>query len=564
MTSDNDVSTTQAVAIITFFLFLLVPIAVALAWWFKQQYARAVVRLQAATAGNAKAAVGANAAAPIDERGTPAPPLRVQLIPAATIAPEHPDPIEAARRLRRRVLRTQFVSGAFYWVGLLILVALALAIYEEATGGSKDTTPAPALASWLVILTMVFAPPLLAWALQAGTRPAVVWWIVGGGAIALGAGMALMGQGLVSVLAVPLVLAALGLTMTAFLRPSIRGAGPPVIAALIVAFLVFSAFAAMAVALDDGSDDWGTWSENLRDLVLLMTVLALCAWVGWRMLLRISRRYGEKRFSELQLALGSYWGLITLFVLAAVMLVSFEEKTGGTMEWVGLFVILLWLMWRPLQRLVLRWAVRKAESPHAPLLLLRVFKPSGRSEAFMDRFLARWRFAGPTWMIAGPDLAGALMEPDEFFAYLGRRLAQRYIADAGQIRERVAALDGARDPDGRFRVSELFCANTTWQQAVLALIEGAGVIVLDLREYNPSRAGTRYELQELLRRAPLERVLFLTDEPGDAPQVRAAITEAWDVVGTRAERTAVIVQLKDESDAELDGLFRMAARAGIR
>src|SRR4030095_4651585 len=173
-----------------------------------------------------------------------------------------------------------------------------------------------------------------------------------------------------------------------------------------------------------------------------------------RMLLRISRRYGEKRFSELQLALGSYWGLITLFVLASVMLVSFEEKTGGTMEWVGLFVILLWVLWRPLQRLALRWAVRKAEPPHAPLLLLRVFKPSGRSEAFMDRFLARWRFAGPTWMIAGPDLAGALMEPDEFFAYLGRKMAPRYMAGAGQILERVAALDGARDPDGRFRVSE--------------------------------------------------------------------------------------------------------------
>ena len=48
--------------------------------------------------------------------------------------------------------------------------------------------------------------------------------------------------------------------------------------------------------------------------------------------------------------------------------------------------------------------------PRSPLLLLRVFKPSGRSEAFMDRFLARWRFAAPVWMIGGPDLAAEVID----------------------------------------------------------------------------------------------------------------------------------------------------------
>ena len=151
---------------------------------------------------------------------------------------------------------------------------------------------------------------------------------------------------------------------------------------------------------------------------------------------------------------------------------------------------------------------------------------------------------------------------------LGLQLGDECRCRAGEQSRRArdgdqphSRLDGGRDPDGRFRVSELFCANTTWKQTVLAMIEHAGEILLDLREYSASRAGTRYELQELLRRAPLERVLFLTDEAGDAPQLRAAISDAWQAVGRRADQTVQIVQLKSESDAALDGLFRLAARA---
>ena len=110
-------------------------------------------------------------------------------------------------------------------------------------------------------------------------------------------------------------------------------------------------------------------------------------------------------------------------------------------------------------------------------------------------------------------------------------------------------------------MSELFCANSTWQPAVLAMIERAGVILLDLREYTESRAGTRFELLELLRGAPLERVIFLSDEGGDAPRLRGILQEAWQAVGRRSGQTARIVQLQRESDAELEGLFRVAAQA---
>jgi hypothetical protein len=66
---------------------------------------------------------------------------------------------------------------------------------------------------------------------------------------------------------------------------------------------------------------------------------------------------------------------------------------------------------------------------------------------------------------------------------------------------------------------------------------------------------------ELLRGAPLERVLFLSDEAGDAPRLRGIIEEAWQDVGRRSGQTVHIVQLQGESDAELEGLFRFAAQA---
>ena len=95
-----------------------------------------------------------------------------------------------------------------------------------------------------------------------------------------------------------------------------------------------------------------------------------------------------------------------------------------------------------------------------------MFKPSGRSQAFTDRFFAYWRFAAPVWMIAGPDLAGAYMEPDEFFKYLRGRRREHFIADPGEAAPRVASLDRLRDPDGRFRVTEVYCTADTWQPTV--------------------------------------------------------------------------------------------------
>jgi hypothetical protein len=362
--------------------------------------------------------------------------------------------------------------------------------------------------------------------------------------------------------------ALIALLVSAFLRPSIRGAGLPLITAGGVGWLALTAMFAGALAIEARYDDANLpmieVAVGIITLVLILTVAVLC---GWRALILLAARYQAKRFSDMQLALAIYWALLTAFALGTAVrgpiLLMYSRFTP---EWVCVFVIVMWLVWRWAQLLTLRRAVRAAAPSIGALLFLRVFKPSRRSEEFTDRFFAYWRFAAPVWMIAGPDLAGAYLEPNEFFAYLRGRLHERFVADPDEATSRVEALDNARDPDGRFRINELLCANSTWQPTVLQLIAHASVILLDLREYSQQRSGTRFELTEVLRRAPLNRVILLIDAKDDIAQLKAEVESIWRVVGGYRFDSAgfgdlQVLRFSKGSNAEMRGLFRATVQA---
>ncbi|PZO15749.1 MAG: hypothetical protein DCF26_12520 [Burkholderiales bacterium] len=571
MTPDDELNTTQWAAAIALMLALLVPLAVLLAVWFKRRYAQAVVRLQSTTVVQAAAPPPpAQHPGPTPSDATQAPPLAQRVLAATSFshAQAGTDPTDPARRLRRRVLLMQFVAGLMYWWTLLLVVGIAFAYLESVTSEpSKASEVPPDFVMHLLLWPLLFLPVALAWAFQAGLPERRVWAAAGTAMAAFAVGMTFSGAGWLIGGGFAIACALLALMLATFVRPAVRGAGPPLVAAFTVGLLSFCALVWLGTLLDPSpEEELESWTDWALALLVLAVLLGAAAFASWRMLLRLARRYADKRFSELQLALGAYWGLITAFSLTLVLLLSFEERTGASMEWLGLAMLIVWVVWRWLLRLALRLAVRGAPSPLGPLLLLRVFKPSSRSEAFTDRFLARWRFAAPVWMIAGPDLAGAYMEPDEFFAFLRRRLHERFITQADQLPQALASMDNARDPDGRFRVNELFCANTTWQATVLALIERAGVVMLDMREYTPERAGTHFELEELLRRAPLHKVLLVVGPHEDLPQIQAGIEQIWQSVArlrpvTEQPAALNIVRIDSGSDAEMWGLFRAAAAA---
>jgi hypothetical protein len=562
---DDELNPTQWAGVIALFVLLTVPIAVALAVWCKRRYALAVTRLQ-------RGAASASAPAPALRVVAPPPrlPLHLALRDAAD-ADAAPEALRAGLQVRRRVLAAQFVLATGYWWALLLALIVALAYLSTVTGNAStedaETNPWGHLLLW----PLLFVPPLLGWAFQAGLRESRIWAAFGVALAAMVAGLVAMDTGWGASLAAVAVAGLLALMLSAFMRPAVRGAGPPLMLAIIATLLVlFVLTATITVFGDDAAADEPVTAEEWAIAGgAMLVLLAIGAAVAWALLTRMARRYAAKRYSELQLAHDAYWSLVTAFALGFVLMLSFEGRTQRSMEWVALAVLMVWLGWRLALRLALRWATRHA-APHGPaLLLLRVFKPSQRSEGFADRLLARWRFVGPVWLIAGPDLAGAFMEPDEFFAWLRRRLHERFVAEPAQVEERIAALDNRRDPDGRFRTSELFCADSTWRGVVLALIERADVVLLDLREFTPQRAGTHFELVQLLKRAPLAKVLVLVDARDDLAPLQAAIHQAWaeaqrPLAASDAAPSLTLLRIGAGSLSELRGLAQAAAQAAMR
>jgi len=570
--NESDVTSLgEWVSIFLTLVVLLVPLVVMLAWWLKLRYASNIVRLQREVTPAEQTSITCNRIEP--EPGPHYPStalLQVHFMSAEAVQElkSESDSGASARALRRRVLLLQIAFGLLVWVTLLVALLSALVIVtqpendpESATGGIS----AVALASqWVQLISLVCLPVLFAWALEAGLRERLVWIGFGVAAAIIAASEIVLGSTALAALYSLLAVAAVGVMISAFMRPAVRGAGPPLLAALCVGMIAFAVVALTLDALIDENSMWGRGRPGYYVVWALIIAVGLAA--AWTTLIWIARCYETKRFSNQQLAGWGYWGLLSLVVLAMVLYNVDEGRHREPLLWIAgtALIVLTAVHW--MSKWVLCRVMRGAPASLGPLLMLRVFKPSSRSEAFMDRFAARWRFMAPAWMIAGPDLAGAYMEPDEFFAYLRGDLCDRFIDRSSIIEERVAHLDDQRDPDGRFRISELFCANHIWQQTVLALMNRASVVMIDLREYSEKRAGTHFELCELLRREPLEKALFLTDANADRANIEAVLRSAWESVRERRRLPTdgtpkvTVLQLGPDSERQIAGLLRAVAQ----
>jgi hypothetical protein len=188
------------------------------------------------------------------------------------------------------------------------------------------------------------------------------------------------------------------------------------------------------------------------------------------------------------------------------------------------------------------------------LLLLRVFGAQRRSERLLGRLGASWRHLGPVQMIAGSDLAAAALEPHEFLDSLRGRLSRQFVADAEDLRRRLAQLDLDRDPDGRFRVNELFCHDDTWRPTLQALLRRSDCILLDLRGFTVARQGAAYEITQLVDIVPLRRVLVITDDTTDYDFLRAVLDTAWRGIGPESPNWA---------DGGALRVLQVAPRAGV-
>lgn len=251
---------------------------------------------------------------------------------------------------------------------------------------------------------------------------------------------------------------------------------------------------------------------------LLLFVLAPwlpMAWLVQALGRRLARAYRGKGFSDLAYLFGVYW-LVILFASAIAAL----DRAGLA----ALVQIAAWLC-LPLAWVGARgWLAPPANPP--TLLVLRVFQHDAQVERLFDLVVERWRLSGNTLLIAGTDLISRTLDPDELFAFLDRRLPERFVASEAELPQRLAALDLAPDPDGRYRVNELFCFDATWQAALGGLVGKADVVLMDLRGFQPGNLGCRYELGLLARAAQSLRVVLLYDRDTALDAARAAVADA--------------------------------------
>jgi hypothetical protein len=276
----------------------------------------------------------------------------------------------------------------------------------------------------------------------------------------------------------------------------------------------------VVVALAGGVEVAGPFAGVLV-LVLTGTVgllaAGLAAWAGFG---AAGRWYGRGAFSDHMLLLGAVCFVFCLEYTAVAAPGSLVVLS------VGLALFAAVVTGALLASRLLVPAVPAA----ARLLVLRVFGDSRRSVPLLDAVAARWRFAGPVSLIGGPDLARSQVEPDEFLTFAAGRLHTLFVTASQDVAERAAALGRPprADPDGRFRVEEWFCVDTTWQPSVDVLLAASDVVLLDLRGFTAARQGALYELDLLVRADALDRTVLVVDATTDEPLVAAVLAAARD------------------------------------
>lgn len=250
-------------------------------------------------------------------------------------------------------------------------------------------------------------------------------------------------------------------------------------------------------------------------LFLLMSLAVGAA--AWKLLQALAARFERKRFSDVQLIVDCWWLIVTAQMTAiASTELGWVAVLGGAAAFAA---------YRSVVALILRR--RSNEGGGQRLLLLRVFGYQRRTESLFDRVAQRWRFHGPVQLISGVDLATRTADPGDMLKLLSGRLGEQYLASLAEVDERIARLDAERDPDGRFRVNDVYCHDDTWRPAVQALLDSSDCVLMGVRSFAEQNQGCIFELEQLVLRVPTEAIVLVYDRTTDLPLLGDTLGKAW-------------------------------------
>jgi hypothetical protein len=413
-----------------------------------------------------------------------------------------------------RVGRSRRATGAVYCVAGLVyaaVMATAMALQSNVS-----------VITWLGLLVL-FAWPVILLALQFAVLNRFATWMAGLASVVV----LLTMLGTAFDLTFAIVAANLYATIIAFIVRGrrIRAVAPLVAAVLSIQLAGFAAVMGLLGLFSDARDENGVpldfFQNGWLTLGAFLAIAASAPVLGWLTLRVAGHAYARKRASDQTITVVATW---LPFVATQSLAFSYDDE-----RWLlaGLLAFALFLA---VFTAAFHWRRRYAAdaAPGHRLLVLRVFALGRRSRRLFDRLAERWRYVGSVQLIAGPDLATSTVEPHEFFDFLRRRLATRFIASETEVEAHVSQIDIAPDHDGRFRVTDFFCHDHVWRTVLGRLARDSEVVLMDLRGFSQANAGCTYEIGELLNVVPLDRIVLVVDQHTDERFLSQTLAAAWE------------------------------------
>jgi hypothetical protein len=177
------------------------------------------------------------------------------------------------------------------------------------------------------------------------------------------------------------------------------------------------------------------------------------------------------------------------------------------------------LMWR-------HWS-KNGDIPGKRLVLLRVFGRPREATKLLESLRRAWRPIGSIDLILATDLASFDVSSAAFEAYLKGNFDASYLQTREDVDRGLATLDRRLGGDGYYPVRQWRCFASTWQYAVVKLIQGADAVLMDLRGFRESNLGCVFELTELVNLIDLDRILLLADKNTDRDALGHILERAW-------------------------------------
>lgn len=178
--------------------------------------------------------------------------------------------------------------------------------------------------------------------------------------------------------------------------------------------------------------------------------------------------------------------------------------------------------------------------PPLQIAYLRLFENQPRLRTFMQ---GPWREFGHVHLLLS---AGSVTPAQYRWARKSGTFAQLFIRSREEFLAAIQQPGAQPNPKGRYRlknvgerpirvwdrygsykVRALLCHGSFWKVAVDMLLERVDLVVLDLSGFTPNNAGTRYELQRVVDRFPVERVVFLADQRSNLKFLTNELEQSW-------------------------------------